>query len=393
MALRVGLVGLGKMGLSHLAIAGETEGMTIPAVCDSNSFLLGVLNKYGSYEGYSDLSKMLDAERLDAVIVATPTRLHAPMVREAIERGLHVFCEKPFCLDVADSEELSARATQKALTTQVGYHNRYVGTFQEVGRLLECGAIGEITHIVAEAYGPVVLKPKGGTWRSKLNEGGGCLFDYAAHPLNLVNWWFGEPDSVRGSVMHSVFSREIEDEVYSTLTWADGKTCHLSVNWSDESQRKMTTQITISGTEGKIYADRQECRVFLRDSANPPSGYNPGWNVRYTTSLTPPVGFYLRGEEYSAQLQDFVARATIGELDGNNFASALVTDRTLAAIIRDSRTSTDDVAEAAASRHTVTNDVLGRRRYSVKQRSSAALGAAREGVRSGRSYLRERVGR
>ena len=83
----------------------------------------------------------------------------------------------------------------------------------------------------------------------------------------------------------------------------------------------MTTRITIWGTAGRIYADRQECQVYLRDTAPIPDGYEQGWNVRYTTELTEPVWFYLRGEEYSAQVDHFVDRVKAGELDGlNGFA-------------------------------------------------------------------------
>ena len=113
-------------------------------------------------------------------------------------------------------------------------------------------------------------------------------------------------------------------------------TAQLCVNWSDESQRKMTTKITLWGTHGRIYADRQEIQVYLRDTAPIPDGYQAGWNVRYTTDMTEATWFYLRGEEYCAQLDAFVQRARAGKTEGeNDFASATVTDRVIAAIIDD----------------------------------------------------------
>ncbi len=154
----------------------------------------------------------------------------------------------------------------------------------------------------------MVTKPKGSTWRSQRAEGGGCLYDYAAHPIDLLNWFLGEPVGVGGTVLNRIFSRETEDEVFSTLYYPEGRTAQISVNWSDESYRKMTTRVTLWGTAGRIFADRQECQVYLRDDAPLPPGYEPGWNVRYTTELTEPVWFYLRGEEYSAQLDHFVER-------------------------------------------------------------------------------------
>jgi predicted dehydrogenase len=334
--LRGAVVGLGKMGLSHQAILNAHPDVDLVAICDSSAYLLGVLGKYTGIETYNNFEKMLDEVRPDFVLVATPSSLHARMVRAAIERGVHVFCEKPFCLTEADGVELAADARARGLVTQVGYHNRFVGAFQEVKRLLAAEAIGEVTHILAEAYGPVVLRPQGGTWRSKSSEGGGCLYDYAAHPINLVNWYLGAPTGVGGTVLNRIFSREIDDEVSSTLYYPGGQTAQVSVNWSDESVRKMTTRITIWGTGGRIFADRQECQTYIRADEPSVAGYRKGWNVRYTTDLTEPVGYYLRGEEYSAQIDHFVACVLARKLDDeNDFASAVITDQVIELMLAD----------------------------------------------------------
>jgi predicted dehydrogenase len=86
------------------------------------------------------------------------------------------FCEKPFSLTSKQGEELVRLANQKWLVNQVGYHNHFIGTFIELKRLLKAGVIGELVHFTGEAYGPVVTKEKGGTWRTAPEEGGGCLF-------------------------------------------------------------------------------------------------------------------------------------------------------------------------------------------------------------------------
>jgi predicted dehydrogenase len=334
--LRMAVVGLGKMGLSHLAVVRAQPNVEVAAVCDASGYVLGVLRKYTGIATYSDYEKMLGDVALDAVLIATPSKTHAAMVTAALERGIHVFCEKPLTLTVDDAERLTALADERGLVTQVGYHNRFVGAFAEVKRLLDAGAIGTVTHALGEAYGPVVLRPKGGTWRSRKDEGGGALYDYAAHPLNLLNWYLGEPVGVGGTVLNPIFSREIDDEVHGTLFYAAGQSARIAVNWSDESYRKMTTRITVWGTAGRIFADRQEVQVFLRDTATVPAGYAPGWNVRYTTELTAAVGFYLRGEEYSAQIEHFVTRCLTGARDGlNTFASAAATDRVIAMMIED----------------------------------------------------------
>jgi predicted dehydrogenase len=112
-------------------------------------------------------------------------------------------------------------------------------------------------------------------------------------------------------------------------------TGQASVSWSDESQRKMTTKLTIWGTDGRINVDRQECQVYLRDTAEMPHGYTTGWNVRYTTDLTKPVDFYVRGEEYTAQIDSWIDRIDSGQVRGlGDFADAAVTDEVLAALVR-----------------------------------------------------------
>lgn len=331
--VNVGIIGLGKMGLSHYSIINAHEDVKVVGVCDSSGYVLDVLNKYTGVTTFTDYEKMLTTTSAEAVVISTPSRMHAPMVRACLERGIHVFCEKPFCLDPAESRALAALASERGLVCQVGYHNRFVGAFAEVKRLLDAEALGTVSHVLAEAYGPVVLKPKGGTWRSKKDEGGGALYDYAAHPLDLLTWYFGRPETVSGTKLGHVFSTETEDEVFTSIDWGRGLTGQLSVSWSDESQRKMTTKVTIWGTNGRINVDRQECQVYLRDAARAPTSYESGWNVRYTTELTDEVSFYVRGEEYSAQLDAWVGRIGSASVQGvGDFSDAATTDEVLAAI-------------------------------------------------------------
>ena len=337
--VKTAVVGLGKMGLSHFSMVNAHPDVAGVA-CDGSGFLVDVLSRNIATPIYKSYDDLLAQEALDAVVIATPSRLHAPMVEAALNKGLHVFCEKPFCLDWADSARLTQLAADKGLVAQVGYHYRYVGAFREMKRLVEAGAIGRITHVLAEAYGPVVLRPKRATWRTDKAEGGGCLYDYAAHPLNLLNWFFGTPDQVIGSHLGQVFSEGTDDEVFSTLRWNDGPTAQLSVNWSDESHRKMSTKISLIGTNGRLYADRQECQAYLRKPVEGLDDYGAGWTVKYTTELTEDRWFYLRGEEYSGQIDDFVCAVRDGrsQASQNGFASATETDRTMAMIIENAET-------------------------------------------------------
>ncbi len=331
--IRTAMVGLGKMGLSHLAIVRAHPALELVAGCDPTTYLTDILTKYSGLKCHADFDRMLEEEQLDAIVVATPSKLHAAMVEKALQRGLHVFCEKPFVLEVADGERLVALAESKGLVTQVGYHFRFVGAFKEAARIVDSGALGTVHHVRTEAFGPVVLRPKGGTWRSAKSEGGGALYDYACHAIDLVNFVAGVPAAVDGVVRRGIFSQDVDDEIYCTLRYAGGASGQLSVNWSDESYRKMSTRISVWGTNGRITADRQECQIYLREPHEALPDARKGWTVRYTTDLTQEVGYYLRGEEYSAQIDYFAQSIAAKRLDGENtFRSALEADRIVSMI-------------------------------------------------------------
>lgn len=335
--LKGAVIGLGKMGLSHAAILNAHPKVDLVAVCDTSSFILSVIKKLGTSRIYDDYSKLLSRETLDFLFIATPTKFHYQMVKKAIEKGIHVFCEKPFCLTVEQGQELVELAEKKNIINQIGYHNHFIGTFIELKRLLDVGVIGELIHFTGEAYGPVVIREKGGTWRSKPEEGGGCLYDYASHVLNLIQEIIGRPINAKGSLLKSFYSKGVEDAVYGTLILENGTTGTLSVNWSDETYRKMSTSITLLGKKGKIICDATEIKIYLQepDSIN---SFDKGWNTRYITDFALPVNFYLRGEEYSAQIDYFIDSIVSnrkGEI--NSFEQGLYTDKIIELIIADAK--------------------------------------------------------
>jgi scyllo-inositol 2-dehydrogenase (NADP+) len=333
--VRVGLIGLGKMGISHQAILHAHPNVELVGICDTSQYVLDILKKYTGIAIYSDFKAMIDTAKLDAVVVATPSRFHAEMVRYALEHDLHVFCEKPFCLDLQQGQALVELAASKKLINQVGYHYRYVEAYREAYRLLRAGVIGDVHHVRAEAYGPVVLRPSGATWRTSKTEGGGCLYDYASHALDLVEMLVGSPTAISGVVRNRVFSNDVEDEVYASLHFANGVSGQLAANWSDESHRKMSTKVSIWGKNGRLAIDRQECQIYLRAPVSGAIELPLGWTIRYTTDLIEPVWYYLRGEEYSKQIDAFVKNVRGQEEQiGSTFASALATDRVIEAIAK-----------------------------------------------------------
>ena len=349
--IRTAVIGLGKMGLSHHAIANTHPDVRPVAVCDTAEYLLGILAKYSKVKTYTDYRKLFSEESLDAVIIATPSRTHAGLTRAALDAGLHVFCEKPFCLDTREGFQLAESAERSGRVNQVGYHYRFVGIFHELKRLLDAEVLGRVHHVRIEAHGPVVLRSKGMTWRSSKVEGGGCLHDYASHAVDLMNYLLGSPSSVRGTALNRLFSSDVEDEVYSNFHFASGATGHIAANWSDESCRKMTVKVTAWGANGKIVADRQELQLFLRSTEGLPGTLRKGWNTLHIMDVTDPVWFYLRGEEYSAQIDHFVKAIKSGLPNTRStFRTATETQATIDSMIRDAESAALRAPERQLSR-------------------------------------------
>lgn len=331
------IVGLGKMGLSHAAIVGAHPDVDMTAVCDTSTLVLDAFKKFSTVKTYSDFKKMIDSESLDFVVIATPTKYHYPMVKYALEKDLNVFCEKPFSLSVSEGKELVDLANDKKLVNQVGFHNHFIGTFRELKRLLDNDVIGDPVHFTGEAYGPVVTKEKGGTWRSNPSEGGGCLYDYASHVINLIQEIVGRPEEILGSVLKKIYSRNVEDAVYSLIKLKSGLTGTLLVNWSDETYRKMSTSLTVYGKKGKIICDATELKLYLKEP-DKRENLDAGWTIKYITDLAIPVSFYLRGEEYSAQIDHFINSVKNNtEVRYNSFEQALYTDIVIDMIVQNAK--------------------------------------------------------
>jgi predicted dehydrogenase len=332
MKKRYALIGAGKMGISHLAILNAHPLADVVAVADPSTLIQQAIKQYTNIKVYADYKDMFAKEKLDAVVIAVPTKYHDQLVKHAVDLNLHVFVEKPFMLDLNLSKQLASIVYQKKLVNQVGYHNKFIGTFQEAKRLLSQAALGELYLFEGNIVGPVILKKKEATWRSKEDEGGGCLMDYAAHMVDLINYQIGNISYINGANLVSIYSQHVDDAVNALLTTENGVHGILNANWSDETHRKMHTSLSVSGTKGKMEVDATELKVYFKQDPNI-IGYEKGWNIKALNLLTSQVEFYLRGEEYSSQL-DYFVKAVSNNIPNtiNTFETALKTDEVLSKI-------------------------------------------------------------
>ena len=326
------------MGISHCSIIGAHPDVKEVHICDTSKFLISAFKKHSNFICHKDYESMISQNKFDIIIISTPTKFHYSMVKLALKNNCHVFCEKPFILNVEDGIKLAKYADEKKIVNQVGFHNRFIGTFKLMKKLIDKNILGTLFNIKGEAYGPVVIKKDNKNWRSKPEEGGGCLYDYASHVINLMQFMVGTPNKVSGTFLKKIYSNQVEDAVYSSFTYDHVLSGQISVNWSEETYRKMSTKIEIFGEKGKIIADSQECQVFLKEDSDI-HDLNKGWNSFWLTDQTNPVFFNLRGEEYSEQIDYFIQCIKNGNHSKNinSFFESVKTDRVIEMLREDHR--------------------------------------------------------
>ena len=304
--IRIAIIGMGRMGVTHYSIINSREDVQIVSISDTSKMMLDINRKFNpGLEVYSDYRRMLEKSQLDGIIVCTPPTLHYDICKTACEKGVAVFCEKPFTANLEQARELTEMFQRAGLVNQVGYVNRFNDVFVRVRELVQSGILGKIVRFKSEMFSATVIKPSSGSgWRSKRSGGGGVTFEMASHALDLVNYFLGKPKRTIGAEMTSIYSKTVEDAVSATLLYEDGKSGTIYVNWSDTSFRKPSNKIEIFGTGGKLLADQHGMKIFM-NQANEAYSLRKGWNTIYITDVFKPVPFYVRGNEFTSQLYHF----------------------------------------------------------------------------------------
>jgi len=192
--MRVGVVGLG-FGVRHVAGFSATEGAEVVAVCSDDPLQLhDIAERFAVPHAFMSYQAMLEQAEMDAVVIATPVAFHRQMVLDALQRGLHVFCEKPLALDAEAARSLHAAARAAGVRHMTNFAFRESHGMHSVHRLLRQGVIGQprqihLRHSIATQLDPNV--PFG--WRHQRRLAGmGVTGDLGIHAIDLVRWWAGE---------------------------------------------------------------------------------------------------------------------------------------------------------------------------------------------------------
>ena len=283
-APRLAVIGLGTIGSSHAGLVGSSTAMRLAAVCDADAARSRKAGEERGVPAYADAAVMMDRERPDGVIVATPHPGHLPVALEAFARGISVLCEKPQAVHAGEARRMNdtfaaARAKQPGLVFAIMFQNRASGLYAALKELLAAGALGRLvrtTWIVTDWFRTQAYYDNGGwraTWRG---EGGGVLLNQCPHNLDLYQWLVGMPDRVTGfAALGKYHDIEVEDEVSAVFHHDGGMVGHF-VTSTGESPG--TNRLEIVGENGRMVVeggqvrfDRNETSMleFLKTTAEP----------------------------------------------------------------------------------------------------------------------------
>jgi predicted dehydrogenase len=297
-AMKVGVVGLGKMGLLHMGILNSLEDVKIVAITEKEKIISRYIkNSLPQINVYDDSEKMFESEELDLVYITTPISSHFPIALSSIKKNINLFIEKPLTRNLEESEKLCSELKKSKIIHCVGYNRRFIATFSKAKSLLDMAILGEISYIKSSMYVSNILsKPTG--WRSKKNvSGGGVLLDLGAHIIDLLIWYFCSISCVSGEI-RSLYSKEVEDFAHMNIEFTSGMQGEIDTSWSVEGYRLPELNIEIIGSNGKLRVNEDFIKVELKNRVH----YLEDNNVTmYKQSLTNGVPIDLGGPEYTIE--------------------------------------------------------------------------------------------
>jgi myo-inositol 2-dehydrogenase/D-chiro-inositol 1-dehydrogenase len=182
---RLGLVGAGRMGQTHLAaLAGSTQ-VRVVAVADSSATARDIV-AMPSRKVYNSIEAMLHAGGLDGVLVATPTGMHLPSIRLIAASGLPILCEKPCGLTPAEAREAASCAAAAGVRLQVAYWRRFVPALQRLRSRIAAGEMGGVYFLTSAQWDGA---PPSAAFRAG---SGGIFVDMGVHEFDQIRWLTGQ---------------------------------------------------------------------------------------------------------------------------------------------------------------------------------------------------------
>lgn len=282
---RIGFIGAGWWATAnHLPLLAARPDVELTAVCRlGRAELEQVRERFGFRHAYEDYTAMLAEVELDAVVVVSPHTLHHAHARAALERGLHVLCEKPMCTRAGHARELVRLAEARGLHLMVPYGWHYKPFVQEAHRQLAAGAIGEVQYALCHMASPIrrllqgermermpggqagdlVFVPDPATWADPEIAGGGYGHAQLSHATGMLFWLTG----LRAESVYATMSAPgARVDVYAALSvrFEGGAVGTVSGAGTVPEGQPFQVDLRLFGTEGMLLLDVERERLEVR---------------------------------------------------------------------------------------------------------------------------------
>lgn len=258
--LSLGVVGIGSWGQHVLAAFASTPRCRIAYVCDRDASTLALrAAAHPAARAVASFDAVLSDAGVDAVAIATDAPEHASLARDALSAGKHVFVEKPLALSTSEARAVVGLAERRRLKLMVGHVLEYHPALRVIEGMLERGDLGRIYYAYSQRINLGVVRQQENAWWS-----------LAPHDVAMICRLFvAEPVAVAAQGQ-AMLQKGIEDVVFATLTFADGRLAHVHVSWLDPHKirkltlvgsSKMVTFDDMSVNEKvRVYDKGAECR-------------------------------------------------------------------------------------------------------------------------------------
>ena len=264
-AIRFGVIGLGIMGQEHARVIKSNPLLKLAGATDAQASGRKVAADLGG-KWFDSAEEMVRSGDVDAVVIATPHWQHAEIAVSALKAGLHVLCEKPLSVTVAQADEVLKAAEQSRGMFVVVHQKRFEPAYLYVKQLLDSGELGPVYRASmiesawrSEAY--YQSSPWRGTWRG---EGGGVLLNQAPHILDRYAWLCGMPEAVTARCDTNLHAIEVEDTASAILYHANGAHGYIHIS---TIEAPAISRMVLCCDRGRVTVENGKVQVTkLRDS-------------------------------------------------------------------------------------------------------------------------------
>ena len=255
-SLRIGIAGLGRLGMRHAqALAQQTRGCTLVAACSPLAQERDwATQQLGLKHTYESLEQMLAHPGLDAVVLVTPTSLHADQTIAVLQAGKHVFVEKPLALNVPDCERvLQVAQKHPNQIAMVGFVRRFDASYMNAYASVAAGEIGKPFLVRSQTCDQNDTE---GFFVRFAETSGGIFMDCSVHDIDLARWMLGRPKALRvfasGTIaLHPGLAQSQDvDNGMAIVEFEGGQRAVLYASRTMAHGHETTTEVI--GTEGKL---------------------------------------------------------------------------------------------------------------------------------------------